>query len=483
MAAPQALADLARAQVAPKMPVFRGPFSLGRAARSCRRAQAIAASLLAFSATAAAQDRERGPAPEVDRRTAGTNRGPGQGSVSEAPRAPGQDYDESDELPETPTKPGPTGDEQGSGGILEGVEVKKDGRVRLQLGYDSNVFRSADRSKHADGFFHGLGEAEVLFRFKEGRELFLSGAGEGIAYFTRPKANEMYVSGFGEYFHPIALWLDAGVQNTLEYTRQNLLDDNGDLLPRETFNSFDEEPRLFAILHSADVLSLEVGSGVRYKNFDEEPRQPSLDFYELRADAAVRARVPWWPDGKAKVKYRWRERDYFVLRALSRRGIPEPSAPRLTLERHQVNASFAQKVHPFETDLTVTLGYGFTYNQDTWRNDRSYREHAGSLRFEWWVVKETTRIETEIRGGARDFLVRRVTIDPQRLHLPTIAQGAVATGHHLRHRFVDVSALVWQKIVDHIAVVAEVAWFDWASNEPLESYGRFVFQAGIEGSF
>jgi hypothetical protein len=178
------------------------------------------------------------------------------------------------------------------------------------------------------------------------------------------------------------------------------------------------------------------------------------------------------------VKYRFRERTYHQLLALDRdawdTNVIDLAAPKLVIDRHQLNATFSQKLRPFETELTIAVGYGFTYNQDIFENDRSYREHAGSLRLEWWLVKDWTRFEAEVRGGGRDFIVRRV-VPPV---IPSPSSSPL-----LRHRFIDTSFLVWQQVVDHLAAVVEASWFDWGSSDPSESYRRFVIQAGVEASF
>jgi len=85
-------------------------------------------------------------------------------------------------------------------------------------------------------------------------------------------------------------------------------------------------------------------------------------------------------------------------------------------------------------------------------------------------VKDWTRLEGEVRGGARSFLVRKTT-----------------EGAGLRQRFLDTSVLLWQKVYDHISIVGEAAWFLYRSsetNDPTDtSYGRLVIQAGVEVFF
>ncbi|MBI3722699.1 hypothetical protein HY251_01900 [bacterium] len=437
--------------------------------------------LLLHAKGAGAQD--RGPDPENDRLGKGGRTGAESAETppKPAPR-PVLPYDPNDEAP-PPDAPGPSREKPGSeergkhdetpttGGMFEGIETKADGRIRLELGYDSNVFR-AERGRTSDFFFHGYGEGNLLVRFPGERELFASVTGEGLAYGKQDLANEAYGSSFADYYHPLTSRLDVEVQNTFEYSRQNLLDDNGDLLPREKFNAYDEECRVAFIAHATDELSFEIGGGFRWKDFEETFGIPSLDFYEARGNAGARFKIPWWPESKLRVRYVFRERHYLQLRANLRDGAFVREDPKLVLQRHQAIVSYSQRVEipsPFSKNpmqLSVVAGYTFTYNGDIFENDRSYREHSGSLRVEWWIVREWTRLELEVRGGTRSFLVRRA---------PSQAG--------LRQRFLDSSALLWQKVYDHVAIVGEVAWFLYDSTDPTESYGRFVGQLGIEVFF
>ncbi|HZV03424.1 MAG TPA: hypothetical protein VFF73_42360, partial [Planctomycetota bacterium] len=117
--------------------------------------------VLALAATAHAQ--ERGPS--GDDHQDSNQRRP---LVPDEPARKGAStYDPSDEAPppgtegpNAPTKPAttPTDGEEGPT-ILDRVELN--GRVRLSLGYDSNVFR-AEVGKTGDGFFHGYGELDGL---------------------------------------------------------------------------------------------------------------------------------------------------------------------------------------------------------------------------------------------------------------------------------------------------------------------------------
>jgi len=213
----------------------------------------------------------------------------------EAP--PPSTYDPNDEAPPPDATPQPTAPrapaEPGapppgeSPGKPDEISVKANGRARLSLGYDSNVFR-AERGAQGDGFFHGFGEAQVLVAFPEERELFASVSGEGITYFREKEANETYGSSFIDYYHPFSPLFDLDVQNTFEYSAQQLLDDNGDLLPRAKFNAYDEEVRATGILHLGARLSFELSGGARYKAFEDNPGLPSLSYWEARGSAGVR---------------------------------------------------------------------------------------------------------------------------------------------------------------------------------------------------
>lgn len=152
--------------------------------------------------------------------------------------------------------------------LWDEFDLRLDGRLLTTAGYDSNVFR-AESSRRDDGFFHARAEGEALLRFPQGSEIVLEVSGDTLLYFQREKANEYFLSTFFEYYHPITDWLDAGFQNTFELSKQNLLDDNGDLFPRGRFGSLDEEPRLYTIFRPHQDLSLETGASYRIKDYEE----------------------------------------------------------------------------------------------------------------------------------------------------------------------------------------------------------------------
>src|SRR5581483_3087142 len=192
------------------------------------RARILVLALGAFvvvAGTARGQDREPSRDDPSERnfllRPTRTNREP----------SPPSTYDPSDEAPPPDAAPPPVAPrpepKPGAPAPTESpsspddIVIKANGRVRLELGYDSNVFR-AERGASGDGFFHGYGEAQVLVTFPEERELFASVSGEGLYYFKDPIANETYASTFVDYYHPLSPIFDVDVQNTFEYSAQNL---------------------------------------------------------------------------------------------------------------------------------------------------------------------------------------------------------------------------------------------------------------------
>jgi hypothetical protein len=285
----------------------------------------------------------------------------------------------------------------------------------------------------------------------------------------------MYVSSFVDYYRPLAPTLpmfDIDIQNTLEYSRQNLLDDNGDLLPFQKYNAGDEEIHGSIIAHLGEYLSWDAGGSYRYKNFEEQSPFPSIDFQEIRADTGIRWKVPWWADGRLKVRYVFRYRSYFDLQANERDGSTAKTDPTLRLDRHQVRTSFSQKLPDvFDLAFAVTVGYTFTYNRDTFQGDRSYREHAGSGRIECWVVRDWTRVELEVRGGLRGFLV------------PQSARASPDTFAY-QQSYVDSSFLFWQKIHGPLSLFAEAGYFIYHSDAlKIPPYKRLLLQIGVEASF
>ncbi len=374
------------------------------------------------------------------------------------------------------------------GPLSRGIQLSWKGVTRLSAGYDSNVFR-AERRETDDGLWRAQGEVELLARFPGGGELFAEVSGETLQYFEHHPANEHFVSAFAEYFQPVAFWLDAGLQNAFELSRLNLLDDNGDLFPRGRFGSLDEEVRVFAILRPppspADqgglhlrAFALELGASYRLKDYEENSGVESLDYQELRFDASLSAKLSRSPRSRLKLKYRFRRRDYRECRARARDGTTALESPRLALERHQLNLTWFQELRLGGHQLQLIAGVGSVYNRDVFENDRSYRELSFSVRGEWWVWPDSTRLDLAVRGVARDFLVRS----------PSASSG------RLRHRLLSLSAGVWQRVFGlanpdqrgdllTVGVFVSASNSAWRSGDVNEDYDRLVLQGGLEASW
>ncbi|MCO5171653.1 MAG: hypothetical protein M9894_35570 [Planctomycetes bacterium] len=349
----------------------------------------------------------------------------------------------------------------------EAIKLRHRGRVRLGAGHDTNVFRAA-RRRTGDGFGNADAKVELLATFPQGAQVFAEFGGQTLMYFERDQADEHFASAFVEVFQPTT-WFDFGVQNAFEFSRQNLLDDNGDLFPRGRFGSLDEEVRAYVIARPHADLALEAGAAYRWKDYDENRGVDSLDYEEVRLDASVSWRLSRDPRTRLKLKYRFRRRDYREFRARARDGTIGDDEPHLDLHRHQLNLTYFQDLRLGGQQLRLVGGLGLAYNRDLHKNDRSYREGSTSLQLEWWPKPEWTRLETRVRALGRDFLVRQ---PPGR-------------GGRLHHRLVDVSVGVWQRLHEEwpLALYGNVSFTGWRSGDPLEAYQRFVFEAGLEASW
>lgn len=362
--------------------------------------------------------------------------------------------------------------------------IRLAGKAQVVGGYDHNVFRS-ERNLTGDGFSQAHGELEALIKLPTAGELFLQAAGDTLVYFERNRANEHYTSGFVEYYQPISGWLEAGVQNAFEFSRLNLLDDNGDLFPRGRFGSFDEEVRLFAIFspppEAGDLtkLSLELGGSFRLKDYQENTGLESLDYQEQRFDASLRFKISNSPRSRLKLKYRFRRRDYREFRARERGGTVLPGSPRLDLERHQLNLRWTHRATLADIPFRVALEGGVSYNRDDYQNDRSYRQASMTVSGEVWPIKNRTRLEVSFRGILRDFLSRQPSGGGGRLH----------------HRLMRVRAQLWQRLwslnkgdslADNGLTLALFSSFSvtfWRSDDTDEDYDRMLVRGGLEVSW
>lgn len=371
--------------------------------------------------------------------------------------------------PNQPAEPGSENQPKSETTTREEIQYKADGKARLELGYDSNVFR-AETGRTGDGFFHGFGQGELTITFPGERELFASLSGEAIQYFHQGVANETYADSFLSFYNPLSSVFDVEVQNSFEYSAQNLLDDNGDLLPRAKFDSYDEDARVTLIAHAGPKLSFEVSGGGRYNDFEDNPGLPSLTYYEARGSAGVRVKP--WTDGRFRIRYVFRDRRYTELPADTRDGTNVPGDPHLEEYRHQLVATFAQKVEAAGMRFVAQIGYTLTYNLDLFQNDRTYREDAWTTHLEWWPFPDWTELAFDLRASNRDFLVRR-----------TLQRGNAAFGTRLEQSYVELTLSASQKIVEHVSIVGEISWYLYHSTDIRASYERFVAQGGIEASF
>ncbi len=436
----------------------------------------LAVSLLALAVPAMAQDRAPTHDDTYERNV------PDRPSMMDPLGGGPATFDPSDEAPSPdapPTPPAPKApapaDQPPSTGPatepspLDEIEVKSNGKLRLELGYDSNVFRS-DHGRVGDGFFHGYGEAEVRIDFPDQSEIYASVSGEGFQYFRQPIADETYAGAFVELYHPINSVFDIDVQNDFEYSAQNLLDDNGDLLPRAKFDSYDEGGRVTLIAHASQQLSFELSGGARIDEFEDDPGLPSLSYWEARGSAGLRYKP--WKNGRFRLRYVFRDRRYFSLPANLRDGTLDPDDPKLELQRHQVIAGLSQRLDLGPTLFIAQLSYTFTYNKDTFQNDRTYIESSLSAHVEWWPVPEWTQFVLDVRAGDRLFAVRR-----------TLQRGETEFGTRLEQSYLEMTLSASQKIVHHISIVGDLSWYLYHSTDVNSNYARFVVQGGIEASW
>ena len=182
-----------------------------------------------------AHAQDRAPEPQDDRLGPGVHQGAGASASSpqsESPttikKPPPTSYDSSDELPPPEparrlrprpfpaSRPSPT---PKGGGFLSSLETQVDGRARLELGYDTNVFRS-EHGRTGDGFFHGYGEAKALVRFPGERELFASVSARGLRVLEQDLADEMYASNVHRLLPPAQTRPSTSTSRTRSSTRR-----------------------------------------------------------------------------------------------------------------------------------------------------------------------------------------------------------------------------------------------------------------------
>lgn len=212
--------------------------------------------------------------------------------------------------------------------------------VSSALGVDTNVFLSDDsddprQTPRSSTFTQTNINATVGTDSGRTQRLGWTVRGMHRHYFRFGEADKLFADSALAYRYALAPSLLLGIIQTISYARMQLLDTEGNTLPRERFISYSGEARGYAQVLAGHSL-LTVGAGIRRKDINEVADQGPLTFrsldhrgYFAYADAAYRLQA-----AEFELGYEYGVTHYDELQVTARDGSTNSSNPLLTLIQH-----------------------------------------------------------------------------------------------------------------------------------------------------
>ncbi len=238
----------------------------------------------------------------------------------------------------------------------------------LGLGFESNVFQS-DRETQSD--WYTLLDASLEGLFQPSKRALIFGFLNATFqdFFQLNQADELFANFALQYRYRLNPNYSLGMTNTLSYTDLKLLDNEGDALPMNQFESISDQIRVFGIYRYSKSLRFELGAFHRIFNVKEIGAEPSLDFKETGGDLSSKQVLnEFWT---AKIRYRFKNIAYSERQANNRDGTFNNANPVLGLRRQELDMKLGfDNGTALETDFTAK----YRINTDHFENDLSYRQ-------------------------------------------------------------------------------------------------------------
>lgn len=338
------------------------------------------------------------------------------------------------------------------------------------LGVDSNVFLSDSTSSQqpqSSTFIQTNLGAELGTDSSRPHRVGLSLQGVQKHYFRYGEADKLFADSALAYRYAAAPSLLVGVVQTFSYARLQLLDTEGNTLPRDRFVAYSGDVRGYT-QWLANRSRLTVGAGLRKKDINEVADQSGNPFQSLDhqgyfayLDAFHRRRLL-----DVTLGYDYSVYHYDALQARSvDGGDPPPSNPLLTLIQHTARSQLAVRVARW---ARVSLDGQVRWTLDTFEDELTYRQldlqPRGEVRLPFKIL---------LSGGAgyrtRTYVERK--------------GGGQAAADHRRERFLQADATLRRPWNEHLSLVAQTQFIRKTSNVPGDQFRERIYALGVSLAF
>jgi hypothetical protein len=334
------------------------------------------------------------------------------------------------------------------------------------LGVDSNVFLSdvnsaANQQARSSIFTQTTLGAELGTDSSRAHRVGWSLQGLHKHYFQYGEADKLLAESALAYRYSVAPSLLFGVVHTFSYARLQLLDTEGNTLPRDRFIANSGDVRGYAQwLVSRSRLTL--GAGLRKKDINEVPDTPatinqSLDHqgYFVYFDGVHRLRRV-----DLGLGYEYGVLHYDELQARARDSSnPPASNPVLTLIQHTARSQLAVRL---SRSARVSVDGQARWTNDPFDGELTYRQYEvqprGEVRLPFKLL---------FSGGAR---YRTRSYDERLVPITTDSR---------RERFLQADASLRRPWTEHLSVIAQAQFLRKTSNSPGDEFRERIYALGV----
>lgn len=328
------------------------------------------------------------------------------------------------------------------------------------VGTDSNVFLSNQQPQSSTFVQTTLG-AELGSDSSRAHRLSWSLQGLHKHYFRYDEADKLFADSALAYRYAAGPSLLFGLVQTFSYAKLQLLDTEGNTLPRDLFVAYSGDVRGYTQWLGARS-RLTVGAGLREKDITEVAAVESIDHggYFAYLDGVHRFRTV-----DIGLGYEYGVLHYDALHAAFRDSTPSAANPLLTLIQHTGRSQIAVR---FGGWARVSLNGQARWTLDTFEDELTYRQFdvqpRGEVRLPFKLLLSggtgfRTRAYAERRGG-----------------------GAAASDPR-RERFLQADASLRRPWNDHLSLIAQAQFIRKTSNVPNDEFRERIYALGVSLAF
>jgi hypothetical protein len=335
------------------------------------------------------------------------------------------------------------------------------------LGVDSNVFLSdtnpaSGQQPQSSTFIQTSLGGELGTDSARAHRLGLSLQGLHKHYFRFGEADKLFIDSALAYRYAAAPSLLFGVVQAFSYAKLQLLDTEGNTLPRDRFIAYSGEVRGYTQWLAARS-RLTVGAGLRRKDINEIADQATVAFQSLDHQGYFASF-----DGLQRFRqvdvglgYEYAVLHYAELRAAFQNSTTSEANPLLTLIQHTARSQVAVRLARWGR---LSLDGQARWTHDTFEDELTYRQFdvqpRGEVRLPFKLL---------LSGGAG----YRCRVYAERLG------GGPGAADQRRERFLQADASLRRPLTDHVSVIAQAQFIRKTSNVPVDEFREQIYALGL----